>query len=280
MKGIILSGGTGSRLYPLTITHNKQLLPIYDKPMIYYPLSTMLSCGIKDYCLISSPDYLPIYQKLFGNGNHLGINIVYKIQEKPNGIAESFLIAEDFIGNDKVALILGDNIFHGVYSKKRDFNGALIFAYEVNNAQDYAVIELDENDKVLSIEEKPKIPKSKYAIPGLYFFDNRVVEFSKSLKPSPRGELEISDLINIYANINALDVIKCGRGAAWLDAGLPDTFFHSAAYIKTIQDRQGVRIGCIEQDAYDNGFISKSEFLSLIEKMPNSEYKKYLQKIK
>lgn len=280
MKGIILSGGTGSRLYPLTITHNKQLLPIYDKPMIYYPLSTMLSCGIKEYCLISSPDYLPIYEKLFGNGNHLGIDITYKIQHKPNGIAESFLIAEDFIGNDNVALILGDNIFHGISNKRQNFNGALIFAYEVNNAQDYAVIELDENDKILSVEEKPKFPKSKYAIPGLYFFDNRVVAFSKLLRPSSRGELEISDLINIYAKNNALEVIKCGRGTAWLDAGLPDTFFHSAAYIKTIQDRQGVRIGCIEQDAYDNGFIDKSQLLSLVEKMPNSEYKKYLQKIK
>lgn len=189
MKGIILSGGTGSRLYPLTATVNKQLLPVYDKPMIYYPLSTMISCGIREFCIISTPEYLPMYEKLFGNGNHLGLEITYKIQYKPNGIAESFIIAEDFIGNDNVSLILGDNIFHGLNRVKTNLNGALVFAYEVNNPQDYAVVEFDDNNKVISIEEKPKAPKSKFAIPGLYFFDNRVVKFSKSLKPSKRGEL-------------------------------------------------------------------------------------------
>lgn len=278
MKGIILSGGTGSRLYPLTTVVNKQLLPVYDKPMIYYPLSTMISCGIKEFCIISSPEYLPMYEKIFGNGNHLGLNIVYKVQYKPNGIAESFIIAEDFIGNDNVSLILGDNIFHGIPRIKMNFKGALVFAYEVTNPWDYAVVQFDE-DNIKQIVEKPKELISNYAIPGLYFFDNKVIEYSKSLKPSKRGELEITDIINIYLNNNSIDVIKFPRGTAWLDAGQPDTLFQSAAYVKTIQDRQGIRIGCIEEECYNKGFIDKNQLKKVIEKIPISDYKKYLERL-
>lgn len=277
MKGIILSGGTGSRLYPLTTVVNKQLLPVYDKPMIYYPLSTMISCGIKEFCIISSPDYLPMYEKMFGNGNHLGLDIIYKVQYKPNGIAESFIIAEDFIKDDNVSLILGDNIFHGIPRIKMDFKGALVFAYEVTNPWDYAVVQFDK-DSIKQIVEKPKEFISNYAIPGLYFFDNKVIGYSKSLKPSKRGELEITDIINIYFNNNSIDIIKFPRGTAWLDAGQPDTLFQSAAYVKTIQDRQGIRIGCIEEECYNKGFINKNEFKKLIDKLPKSEYKSYLQK--
>ena len=278
MKGIILSGGTGSRLYPLTTVVNKQLLPVYDKPMIYYPLSTMISCGIKEFCIISSPEYLPMYEKIFGNGNHLGLDIVYKLQYKPNGIAESFIIAEDFIGNDNVSLILGDNIFHGIPRIKMNFKGALVFAYEVTNPWDYAVVQFDK-DNIKKIVEKPKELISNYAIPGLYFFDNKVIGYSKSLKPSKRGELEITDIINIYLNNNSIDVIKFPRGTAWLDAGQPDTLFQSAAYVKTIQDRQGIRIGCIEEECYNKGFIDKNQLKKVIEKIPISDYKKYLERL-
>ena len=278
MKGIILSGGTGSRLYPLTTVVNKQLLAVYDKPMIYYPLSTMISCGIKDFCIISSPEYIPMYEKMFGNGNHLGLNIVYKIQYKPNGIAESFIIAEDFIGNDNVSLILGDNIFHGIPRIKTDFKGSLVFAYEVTNPWDYAVVQF-EGEKIKQIVEKPKEFISNYAIPGLYFFDNKVIAYSKTLKPSKRGELEITDIINIYLNNNTIDVIKFPRGTAWLDAGQPDTLFQSAAYVKTIQERQGIRIGCIEEECYKKGFIDKNQLKKVVDKIPDSEYKKYLERL-
>lgn len=277
MKGIILSGGTGSRLYPLTNVVNKQLLPVYDKPMIYYPLSTMISCGVRQFCIISSPEYLPMYEKLFGNGNHLGLDIIYKIQYKPNGIAESFILAEEFIGNDPVSLILGDNIFHGMANMKRDLRGGVVFAYEVNNPSDYAVVTFDDNGLALNIEEKPKNPSSRYAIPGLYFFDNKVVSYAKQLKPSKRGELEITDIMNIYLNNKELDVIKFPRGTAWLDAGLPDSLFQSAAYVKTIQERQGVRIGCIEEECYKRKFIDSTQLQKVIDKIPNSEYKNYLK---
>ena len=278
MKGIILSGGTGSRLYPLTTVVNKQLLAVYDKPMIYYPLSTMISCGIKDFCIISSPEYIPMYEKMFGNGNHLGLNIVYKVQYKPNGIAESFIIAEDFIGNDNVSLILGDNIFHGIPRIKTDFKGSLVFAYEVTNPWDYAVVQF-EGEKIKQIVEKPKEFISNYAIPGLYFFDNKVIGYSKTLKPSKRGELEITDIINIYLNNDTIDVIKFPRGTAWLDAGQPDTLFQSAAYVKTIQERQGIRIGCIEEECYKKKFINKQQLTNIVEKIPKSEYKQYLEKL-
>ena len=279
MKGIILAGGTGSRLYPLTSVINKQLLPVYDKPMIYYPMTTLLSCGIREFCIISSPDYLPHYNKLFGDGSQLGLKITYKVQYQPKGIAESFIIAEDFIGNDNVALILGDNIFHGMPRIKTGLNGALIFAYEVNDPSAYGVIEFDGEDNVISIEEKPKEPKSKYAIPGLYFYNNKVVEYAKTLKPSARGELEISDLNLKYLDRGELTAIKFARGAAWLDAGSAETLFESSAYVHSIQSRQGIKIGCIEEECYKRKLINKAQLQILIGKMPESGYKQYLIKL-
>jgi len=278
-KGIILSGGTGSRLHPLTIVVNKQLLPVYDKPMIYYPLSTLISCGITEICIISSPEHLPLYEKLLGDGSNLGLKICYKEQHAPKGIAESFIIAEDFIGNDGVSLVLGDNIFHGNIKGKIPQKGAVVFAYEVNDPSAYAVVEFDDDGKVLSLEEKPKQPKSKYCVPGLYFFDNKVVSHSKSLKPSARGELEITDLINIYLSNKELSVIEFPRGTAWLDAGTPDTLFQSAAYIHTIQERQGIKIGCIEEECYRKKTINKSSLIKLIDSLPKSDYRQYLQKL-
>lgn len=279
MKGIILSGGTGSRLYPLTTTVNKQLLPVYDKPMIYYPLSTLVSCGIKELCIISTPEYLPLYEKLFGDGKHLGLDIVYKVQYKPKGIAESFVIAEDFIGNDSVALILGDNVFHGMARMKPSLEGAIIFAYQVNNPSDYGVVEFDDDNKVISIEEKPKSPKSNFAVPGLYFYDNTVVQYVKNLKPSARGELEITDLNRIYLDNKSLSVIQFPRGTVWLDAGTPESLYQSGAYIQTIQERQGVKIGCIEEECYRKKFINKQQLSNIVDKMPKSEYKTYLSKL-
>lgn len=279
MKGIILAGGTGSRLHPLTSVINKQLLPVYDKPMIYYPLCTLLTCGITEFCIISSPDYLPHYNKLFGDGSQYGIKITYKVQYQPKGIAESFIIAEDFIGNDNVALILGDNIFHGMPRIKSSLIGALIFAYEVNDPSAYGVIEFNKDDNVVSIEEKPQQPKSKYAIPGLYFYNNKVVEYAKTLKPSARGELEISDLNLKYLDRGELTAIKFARGAAWLDAGSAETLFESSAYIHSIQSRQGIKIGCIEEECFKRKLINKAQLQILIGKMPESAYKQYLIKL-
>ena len=279
MKGIILSGGTGSRLYPLTTTVNKQLLPVYDKPMIYYPISTMISCGIRELCIISTPEYLPLYERLFGDGKHLGLDICYKVQYKPRGIAEAFIIAEDFIKDDVVGLILGDNIFHGMAKIKPTLEGAIIFAYQVNNPSDYGVVEFDENNKVVSIEEKPKEPKSNFAVPGLYFYDNKVIEYVKNLKPSARGELEITDLNRLYMERQKLSVIPFPRGTVWLDAGMPDSLYQSGAYIQTIQERQGIKVGCIEEECYRKKFINKQQLSIIVDKMPNSEYKNYLSKI-
>ena len=279
MKGIILSGGTGSRLYPLTTVVNKQLLPIFDKPMIYYPLSTLISCGIKDICIISSYDFLPLYQKLFGDGEHLGLNFSYKVQPKPDGIAQSFLIAEDFIGNDSVCLILGDNVFHGFNRMKVDFTGAVVFAYKVNNPQEYGVVDFDSNGKALSIEEKPTMPKSKYAIPGLYFYDKNVIEYARVLKPSKRGEYEITDINRRYMEEGNLNVIKMPKGTVWLDAGSPTTLSQASNYIQTVQERQGCKIACIEEDCLNQGFIDKKQFIKLVEKTPKSEYRNYLESI-
>ena len=279
MKGIILAGGTGTRLYPLTTCINKQLLPVYDKPMIYYPLTTLLTCGIKDFCIISSPEYLKSYENLFGDGSQLGLTITYKVQYKPRGIAESFIIAEDFIGEDNVSLILGDNIFHGMPRIKTGLTGAVIFAYEVTNPSAYGVIEFDKDDKVLSIEEKPEIPKSKYVIPGLYFYNNKVLQYAKELKPSKRGELEISDLNLKYLDKGELTAIKFAKGAAWLDAGSAETLFESSAYIQAIQSRQGIKIGCIEEECFKRKLINKAQLNNLIEKLPNCEYKQYLKKL-
>ena len=279
MKGIILAGGTGSRLYPLTSTINKQLLPVYDKPMIYYPFCTLLSCGIKDFCIISSPEHLPSYEKLFEDGSQLGVKITYKVQYKPRGIAESFIIAEDFIGDDNVALILGDNIFHGMPRVKPLLEGAVIFGYEVNDPKAYGVIEFDNEDRVISIEEKPADPKSNYAVPGLYFYDKKVVQYAKSLKPSSRGEIEITDLNLIYLDKKQLTAVKFAKGTAWLDAGSAETLFESGAYVQTIQSRQGIKIGCIEEECFKRKYISKEQLKALIEKLPTSEYKKYLNKL-
>ena len=279
MKGIILAGGTGSRLYPLTSTINKQLLPVYDKPMIYYAFHTLLTCGIKEFCIISSPDYLPSYEKLFGDGSQLGLKITYKVQYKPKGIAESFIIAEDFIGKDNVALILGDNIFHGMPRVKPTLTGAIIFGYEVNDPKAYGVIEFGEDNKVLSIEEKPIEPKSNYAVPGLYFYDNKVVEYAKTLKPSARGELEITDLNLIYLDRGELTAIKFARGTAWLDAGSAETLFESSAYIQAIQSRQGIKIACIEEECLKRKLINKAQLKNLIDKLPHCEYKQYLSKL-
>jgi glucose-1-phosphate thymidylyltransferase len=279
MKGIILSGGTGSRLYPLTTVVNKQLLPIFDKPMIYYPLSTLISCGIKDICIISSYDFLPLYQKLFGDGEHLGLNFTYKVQPKPDGIAQSFLIAEDFIDNDSVCLILGDNVFHGFNRMKVDFTGAVVFAYKVNNPQEYGVVDFDSNGKALSIEEKPTMPKSKYAIPGLYFYDKNVIEYARVLKPSKRGEYEITDINRRYMEEGNLNVIKMPKGTVWLDAGSPTTLSQASNYIQTVQERQGCKIACIEEDCLNQGFIDKKQFIKLMEKTPKSEYRNYLESI-
>ena len=279
MKGIILAGGTGSRLYPLTSTINKQLLPVYDKPMIYYPFCTLLSYGIKDFCIISSPEYLPSYEKLFGDGSQLGIKITYKVQYKPRGIAESFIIAEEFINNDSVALILGDNIFHGMPRVKPILHGAVIFGYEVSDPRSYGVIEFDSDNNVISIEEKPTEPKSNYAVPGLYFYDKNVVEYAKTLKPSARGEIEITDLNLIYLDNKQLTAVKFAKGTAWLDAGSAESLFESSAYVQAIQSRQGIKIGCIEEECFKRKYISKEQLKALMEKLPNSEYKKYLNKL-
>jgi len=279
MKGIILSGGTGSRLYPLTTVVNKQLLPVYDKPMIYYPLSTLISCGIKDICIISSFNFLPLYEKLFGDGNHLGLNIEYKAQPKPEGIAQSFLIAEDFIDLQNIALILGDNVFHGFNKMRVDFTGAVIFAYKVNNPQEYGVVEFDDAGKALIIEEKPTSPKSKYAVPGLYFYDGKVIDYAKSIKPSKRGELEITDINRKYLESGNLNVIKMPKGTAWLDAGSPTTLSQASNYVQTVQDRQGCKVACIEEDCLNQGFIDRSQLTKLVNKMPKSEYRTYLESL-
>jgi len=275
MKGIILAGGTGSRLYPLTQSVNKQLLPVYDVPLIYYPMATLMNAGIQEVCIISSPDYVPAYKKLFKNGRHLGLDITYEIQEKPDGIAQSFIIAEDFIGNDSVMLILGDNIFHGNIDFTF-FTGAKVFAYEVSNPQDYGVVKFDENGKATMLVEKPKEFVSKFAIPGLYIYDNEVIDISKNLKPSPRGELEITDLNKVYLENDRLYVSKLDRGFVWLDAGVPSTLHQASSYVETIQARQGIKIACLEEIAFNKHFINKIEFSNLLNGLPNSEYKKYL----
>jgi glucose-1-phosphate thymidylyltransferase len=247
--------------------------------MIYYPFCTLLSCGIKDFCIISSPEYLPSYEKLFGDGSQLGIKITYKVQYKPRGIAESFIIAEEFINNDSVALILGDNIFHGMPRVKPILHGAVIFGYEVSDPRSYGVIEFDSDNNVISIEEKPTEPKSNYAVPGLYFYDKNVVEYAKTLKPSARGEIEITDLNLIYLDNKQLTAVKFAKGTAWLDAGSAESLFESSAYIQAIQSRQGIKIGCIEEECFKRKYISKEQLKALMEKLPNSEYKKYLNKL-
>ena len=279
MKGIILAGGSGSRLYPLTTIINKQMIPVYDKPMIYYPFSTLINFGIKDFCIISTAEHLQTYERMFKDGSDLGLNICYKVQKEPKGIAEALIIAEEFIGNDNVSLVLGDNIFHGVNKVKLSEKGATIVTYEVDDPSAYGVLELDENEIPISIEEKPSNPKSNLAICGLYFYDNKASEYARSLKPSKRGELEITDLNRIYLEKKQLNVLKCPRASVWLDAGTPETLFESSAYIHTIQKRQGFKIGCIEEETYRCKNINKKQFKNLIDKLPNGEYKNYLEKL-
>ena len=285
MKGIILAGGAGTRLNPLTKAVSKQLIPVYDKPMIYYPLSTLMLAGIKDILIISTPQDLPKFIELFGNGHVIGLNIFYKEQPKPEGIAQAFIIGEEFIGNDSVCLILGDNIFYGhnlsmTLQKMAGLKErACIFGYWVANPQRYGVVEFNENNEVVSIEEKPKYPKSNYAVPGLYFYDNEVVDIAKNLKPSARGELEITDVNLTYMKRGNLKVELLGRGYAWLDTGTPDSLLDASNYIATMERRQGLKIGCIEEVSFRMGYIDKNQFEGIIEKLPVNDYRKYLEMI-
>lgn len=287
MKGIILAGGSGTRLYPLTKTTSKQLLPVYDKPMIYYPLSTLLLFGIKDILIISTPQDTPNIEKLFGNGKKLGLNISYAIQPEPKGIAQAFTIGADFIGNDDVCLILGDNIFYMGEQlhtfrdevEKNKGKRATIFAYHVSDPERFGVVEFDSNLKAISIEEKPKQPKSNYASVGLYFYPKDVVEKAKGLKPSARGELEITDLNNLYLNEGRMSVVPMRRGNAWLDAGTPDSLMESGAFVQIIEKRQGLKIACIEELAYRRGFIDDKQMLALIDELKDGNYKSYLKKV-
>jgi glucose-1-phosphate thymidylyltransferase len=283
MKGIILAGGAGSRLYPLTLVASKQLQPVYDKPMVYYPLTTLIEGGIRELCLISTPQDLPRFKQLLGDGIRFGLAIEYREQPRPEGIAQAFLIAESFISQDAVALILGDNIFYGGDSFPRVFGefktGAAIFGYHVNDPERYGVVEFDANGKAVSIEEKPKQPKSNYAVPGLYLYDNQVVSLAKSLKPSARGELEISDLNVAYLRRGQLHVHRLSRGFAWLDAGTSSSLHDASAYVQAIEKRAGIKIGCPEEAAYRRGFLKLGQLEKLMDKMPKCEYRDYLAEV-
>jgi glucose-1-phosphate thymidylyltransferase len=282
-KGIILAGGKGTRLYPMTNIFSKQLQPVYDKPMIYYPLSTLMLAGIREVLLISTPEDTPNYKKLLGDGSQFGINIEYKIQDSPGGLPQAFILGEQFIGDSQVCLILGDNLFYGKLDFLRDGltnnHGGTIFAYQVENPSEYGVVEFDQNHKVLSIEEKPPIPKSKYAIPGLYIFNSNVATYSRQLKPSVRGEIEITDLHKRYLADNALDVVTIGRGVAWLDTGTPHSLLEAGVFIQTIEKRQGTKIACLEEIALQQEFIDMDAYLKLIGNLPECDYKNYCKKI-
>ena len=282
MKGIILAGGSGTRLYPITKAISKQITPIYDKPMIYYPLSVLMLAGIREILIISTPRDVVVFEELLEDGSNFGLKISYAIQEKPNGLAEAFLIGEKFIGNDSCALVLGDNIFYGhgftgmlkeASSKEK---GATIFGYYVNNPEDFGVVEFDKNGRAISLEEKPENPKSNYAIPGLYFYDNTVVEKAKQVKPSKRGELEITTLNEMYLKENNLNVVSLGRGMAWLDTGTHDALLEASNFVKTIQSRQGIMVACPEEIAYRNGWIDENKIKELAKPLLKSEYGKYL----
>lgn len=286
MKGILLAGGSGSRLYPLTQVISKQLLPVYDKPMICYPLATLMSFGIKDILIISTPQDTPNIEKYLGNGEKFGIHLQYKVQDKPNGIAEAFLLGAYFVEDSNVCLILGDNIFYmndGFIKDiryKMNNDVSTVFGYRVSDPERYGVVEFDENNKVLSIEEKPKQPKSNYAVVGLYFYTKDVVEKAKSLKPSARGELEITDINKLYLEEGRLNVEVLSRGTAWLDAGLPDTLLSASNYVEMVEKRQGIKIACLEEEAYNQGFITKEQLIALVDKLKDGiDYKKYLQKV-
>jgi len=283
VKGIILAGGSGSRLYPITKVYSKQLALIYDKPLIYYPLSILMLGGIRDVLIISNAETIPLYQKLFGDGKYLGMNFDYVIQPEPKGIAQAFILGEKFIGSDMSCLVLGDNIFYGnldfFYSALETRKGATIFGYQVNDPERYGIVEFNQTGKVLSIEEKPAKPKSHYAVPGLYVYDNRVIEISKNLKPSARGELEITDVNKAYLNLGQLQVEKIGRGVAWLDTGTPEALLAASNFFGVIEDRQGLKVACVEEIAYLRGFIDKKQFEKLINEIPKSLYREYLEKI-
>ena len=283
MKGIILAGGAGSRLYPLTLVASKQLQPVFDKPMIYYPLTTLIENGVRQLCLISTPHDLPRFRQLLGDGSAWGLSIEYREQPRPAGIAQAFLIAESFIGSDPVALILGDNIFYGAGGFRRAFadfqEGASIFGYRVRDPERYGVVELGEDGRAISIEEKPKAPRSDHAVPGLYLYDNQVVETTRNLRPSARGELEITDVNLAYLQRGQLRVYPLSRGFAWLDAGTSSSLHEASAYVQTIEKRQGIKIGCPEEAAFRCGFIGREELQKLAAQMPNCEYRDYLHRV-
>jgi glucose-1-phosphate thymidylyltransferase len=284
MKGIILAGGSGTRLYPITKGISKQIMPVYDKPMIYYPLSVLMLAGIQDILIITTPEDSSQFQKLLGNGNEFGCNLSYAVQEVPNGLAQAFVIGEEFVGEDKVALILGDNIFYGSGFSKlvQSFNnveGAAVFAYEVSDPERYGVVEFDDNLNAISIEEKPANPKSHYAVPGLYFYDNSVIEIAKNIKPSPRGEYEITDVNRVYLEQGKLKVGVMDRGTAWLDTGTFDSLSDASEFVRVIEKRQGQKIGCIEEVGYRMGFLTHDELMKVAAKYIKSGYGEYLQRI-
>ena len=288
MKGIVLAGGSGTRLYPVTKAISKQLLPIYDKPMVYYPISVLMLAGIRDILIISTPEDISKFENLLSDGAQFGVNFSYKIQPSPDGLAQAFILGEDFIGNDSAALVLGDNVFYGQSFSKTLQNavnrveasgGATVFGYRVRDPQRFGVVEFDENGKALSIEEKPKNPKSNYAVTGLYFYDNKVVEYAKNLKPSSRGELEITDLNNIYLKNNKLHVELLGRGFAWLDTGTHESLLQAGQYVQTVENNQGIKIACLEEIAYNMGFLKKEDIEKISSQYKNNEYYGYIKSL-